>query len=384
MLKKKTDFAIINRSFWPSNQVIGEALLCFAEQAAKMQSVSVVTQSHEDLQQAMDDIGRGGGVDVRACKAHTNSSSGLIKRCLDAIYFMLWTLICLIKLRPAKVYIATDPPVIVPFIVCLYCWLFRAKFYYHLQDIHPEAANIAVSLNHYLFNVLRRVDNFTMRKATLLITLSEDMRQFIQQRSGTTRSIHLLDNPAFRVDAHSLGDRPKDIVFCGNAGRLQRIPLLLIAIRTYLKCGGMLNFTFVGAGIYATQIEELADEYEQVMYLGYLPAAQAADTVNHHRWALLPIEDEVTCYAFPSKSSSYVRSGCGILAICGEKTGVARWVREERVGISCEPNHDALVSCLQSLEGMDDINFSADDSLLTRLEIGYFVDRLLNICDLTS
>ncbi|WP_458735730.1 hypothetical protein [Zobellella taiwanensis] len=42
-MAKKTGLAIVNRSFWPKNQVIGEALLRFAEHAAKTQSVCVIT-----------------------------------------------------------------------------------------------------------------------------------------------------------------------------------------------------------------------------------------------------------------------------------------------------------------------------------------------------
>src|SRR5690554_7658079 len=44
--------------------------------------------------------------------------------------------------------------------------------------------------------------------------------------------------------------------------------------------------------------------YEQVDYLGFIPATEAAELVNQHRWALLPIDDEVTKYAFPRDRKS--------------------------------------------------------------------------------
>lgn len=381
---KNVDLAIVNRTFWPHNQVIGEALLQFAEKAALKHRVCVIAQSREDLKLAMTDAGRGEHVKVRVCRAHTDSASSLIKRAVDSIYFMFWAIFSLLRERPRKVYVATDPPVVVPFIVFLYCKVFSAEYYYHLQDIHPEAANIVVPLNRRVMGVLRWMDNLTIRNATALITLSSEMRDFIQLRSGAKVPIHLLDNASFNVEPVNSEAKSGDIVFCGNAGRLQRIPLLMAAIRAYLQKGGKLNFTFAGGGLYASQIKELAQAYNQVAYLGYLPAAEAADVVNEHRWALLPIDDEVTRYAFPSKSSAYVLSGCGILAICGSNTSVARWVVQENLGITCQPEVDKLVQCFFTLEQIDDNEFGAKSELRTRLKISTFVTRLMCLCEVEN
>lgn len=379
MTGKKTDLAIVNRTFWPRNQVLGEALLQLAERLASSRSVCVIAQSDSDLSDSMDAAGRGKKVRVMACRSFADSSSGLIKRGFEVLYFMLWTMISLVRSRPAKVYVATDPPVLVPFIVFLYCKLFRAEYFYHLQDIHPEAANIVVPLNRFIFGALKAVDNVTMRHANSLVTLCEDMKQYILQRSGTKVPIFLLDNPSFYVEGLAEGARSQDVVFCGNAGRLQRIPMLLAAIRSYLDQGGRLSFTFVGAGLYGPKLQELANIYDGVTYLGYLPAEEAAAIVGQHRWALLPIEDEVTRYAFPSKSSSYVVSGCGVLAICGEQTSVARWVHQYNVGITCKPEHEALIAGFHEIEKANVGDSCTRGDLLHKLEIGYFVQRL---CDL--
>lgn len=83
------------------------------------------------------------------------------------------------------------------------------------------------------------------------------------------------------------------------------------------------SLSFAGGGVYAPKIEELAGKHSQVTYHGYVKPSSANKLVTEHRWAILPIDDEVTKYAFPSKSSSYLASGCRILAICGEDTAVA-------------------------------------------------------------
>ena len=376
---KKTDLAIVNRSFWPKSQVIGESLLQFAEKTAQQHSVCVITQAEDDFSELLASHGRAQGVHIRACKAYTTSKSSLVMRLVEAIYFMFWTFISLIRAKPAHVYVTTNPPVVVPFIVALYCRLFKASYVYHLQDIHPEATNIVIPLNKFIYSVLKGIDNYTLRHAKSIITLSEDMKSYIQQRSDTTSPIFLLDNPSFAITPHPIEKRTKDIVFCGNAGRLQLIPLLTAAIEDYIKNGGKLCFTFAGGGLYVPEIKALAEKYNQVDYLGFIPALDAAELIRNHRWALLPIADDVTKYAFPSKTSGYALSGSAILAICGINTSVARWVKKHQVGIVCEPEKLALIECFFSLEKKEVSDFTLDNTFRDKLKISYFAERLQNL-----
>ena len=377
--EKKTDLAIVNRNFWPHDQVIGEGLLQFAEVVSGDYSVCVVTQEKERLSQLFCEHNRGVGLKVFACKAYTTSSSGILKRISEAVFFMLWTFISLVRARPANVYVSTNPPVVVPFIVAIYCRLFKADYIYHLQDIHPEAANIIVPLNKMFFSLLKNIDNYTLRHAKAIVTLSEDMKKYIQTRSDITAPIYLLDNPSYDMPSIAMKERSLDVVFCGNAGRLQRIPLLISSIREYIQGGGRLSFTFAGAGVHAQDIRELAEEYSQVSYLGVIPATAAATLVGNHRWALLPIDDEVTKYAFPSKSSGYALSGTGVLAVCGYETSVSRWVKEHDIGITCEPKHDDLVRCFFSLENEASKSYTISHDLREQLQISYFAQRLCEI-----
>lgn len=366
--------AIVNRSFWPQSQVIGEGLLRFAELVAKDQPVTLITQSPHDLKKALDVAGRGDGLTCHECRARTTSASALSWRMLEAVSFMCWVMISLIRTRPAKVYVSTDPPVVVPFIVALYCWLWRVDYVYHLQDIHPEAANIVLPLNRVVFRVLRALDNFALSRAQLVVTLSSSMRTYLQAARQVSVPIELLDNPAVHVDEQSLRD--KDIVYCGNAGRLQRMPLVMAAIQAYADQGGSLRFSFAGGGVHAADLQRLAAECPLVDYHGVLPARQAAELINAHRWALLPIDDEVTRYAFPSKSSAYALSGARILAICGEDTAVAEWVTAHHAGVVCAPDLESVVACFKRLERAAYEPFVLEPACRQQLSLDHFAQRL--------
>ena len=375
---KKKSLAIVNRTFLHDTP-LGEGLLQLLELAASTGPGYLITQSKCNLKEQLAIEGRGKYINIRSCKAFTTPSSGLLKRIFEALFFSMWTFICLVLTRPTNVYVATDPPVVVPFIVAVYCRLFGASFVYHLQDIHPEAANIVVPVNKFLFSFLQAIDNFTIRNAKALITLSEDMMEYIRERSGASTRICIIDNPGFYVEPVSTDKRTGDIIFCGNAGRLQRIPLLIGVIDEYLLRGGVLNFTFAGGGCFAPEINLLAENFDQVTYLGVLPASQAAKLVNQHRWALLPIDDEVTKFAFPSKSSSYALSRTTIIAICGVDTSVSIWVNKNGLGIVCEPDHNTLVECLFDLEKDSYKSIFLKEKMLKRLSISEYSKSLLKV-----
>lgn len=352
MFKKKYDLAIINRSFWPESEILGEAKLKVAEHIISQgKEACVITQAVTNISTEAAKQNRGQGVKFYVTKSLSNSASGLVKRIFDALIFSSFVLWSLCRARPKHVYVSTNPPVIVPFLVFVYCVLFRAKYTYHLQDIHPEITNLVIPMNKLVFKLLRGLDNITLRHATNLVTLSEEMSGYIRKVSKTKAPIHLVTNPSFEVsDEIRNVPKTKDLVFCGNAGRVQQIPVLLKGIESYIDAGGGLKFSFAGGGIHAQKIEQLAEKYPQVTCHGYVKPSFANKLVAEHQWAILSIDDEVTKYAFPSKSSSYIASGCRILAICGKHTSVARWVSENQAGEVVSADTREIVEAFKNIE----------------------------------
>jgi len=382
----RRDFVVINRSFWPVYPVIGEALLRLSEDLAANHRVAVIMQDHVGIRAKLAAENRGKNVEFFPGKAWSDSASGILVRALDALYFMFWVACSLLRSRPRTVYVSTDPPVIAPFVAMIYAKLFRARLVYHLQDIHPEAANVVMKVNPVLFRLLRWMDVLTMRKADVIITITDEMAAEIRRRSDTARPIHVVSNPAVsfeHVSQHA--EKIKGFSFCGNLGRLQRIPLLLDAITRYLDGGGRMKFGFAGGGIHAPAIAELANRYDAVDYLGQVSAARAAELIYDYQWALLPIEDEVTRYAFPSKSSSYVFSDAAVLAICSGTTSVAQWTVGNRLGVVSDPDVEALISTFFKIESGDiDVSDYVGDrsELKAQLKFDHFLDRLQAIVHL--
>ena len=230
--------------------MIGEALLTLAECLVKDgHKVSVLCQSPLNLIKELEAENRGAGVLIKATKAFTNSSSGVVSRIFDAIYFASWVLYSLIRVRPDRVYVSTDPPVVVPLIVCIYCRLFKTEFVYHLQDVHPEATDAIMPMNRWVFNTIKVVDAFTMRCAADLISITPVMAYEITSRMKVERDIHVLDNPAVAlVESVPLSARISGFHLwqCRTASTYSPVGE---CTWEYIRRGGTLSFVFAGGGV---------------------------------------------------------------------------------------------------------------------------------------
>jgi hypothetical protein len=118
-----------------------------------------------------------------------------------------------------------------------------------------------------------------MCHADSIITLTETMKQEIINRSGTKSPIYIVDNPAVIPERKGVIEKKNGFVFCGNAGRLQRIPLLLQSIELYHQQGGVLPFVFAGGGLYSKNIQVLAEVSDKVTYLGIKSPKDATDLI---------------------------------------------------------------------------------------------------------
>ena len=347
--QKKEKVVLINRGFWPENDVPGEALLVLSESLAMDFNTNVLTQSNINLQQKCRSLGRAIKVNIKTCKLLTDSKSRVFYRVIESIYFSLWVLVKLFVIRPKFIYVSTDPPLLVPFTVYIFSRLFNTKYTYHLQDIHPEASNIIIKIPKIIVNILKKMDSIVLKNASSVVTITNDMADYIICNRKISKNVFLLEN----ASAYPILKKDKvlnTVIFSGNVGRLQEIPLLLSAIEQYLEEGGKLKFTFMGSGIYVNKINMLANRFENVNYIGYLKMKEAIEVISQHEWGLVSINSQVLKYAFPSKTSTYIAADCKIIAICKKNTSLEKWIKSNDRGFVSNPNLESIKSLFVRIE----------------------------------
>ena len=377
---ERFDLLIINRSFWPNYPVIGEGLMRLAENLSSYKKVAIILQDRDNIKKNAKKFNRGNRVNFFPIYAISNSSSGLLKRIIDAFFFMFWVILCLIITRPKNIYVSTDPPILIPFIVAVFSKIIKAKYIYHLQDIHPEATNSIKKINKYILKFFKKIDNFTINNSNEIITLNDAMKKEIISRSKTKTEIAIIENPS--VPFNNISNKKiKGFSFTGNLGRAQRIPLLINSINKYEQNGGNLKFEFAGSGLFSNRIKKLSKTNGLVKYHGLVSSDKAINISSRNEWALVSIEDEITKYSFPSKISSYVCSGAKILAVCGENTTVAKWVKSNHIGVIVNPRTEDLVNVLFAIENGRINNFFLDPDK-TGLKQKFDMDTFVNYIEL--
>ncbi|MET0107029.1 MAG: hypothetical protein ABW072_18100 [Sedimenticola sp.] len=344
-------YLIVSRHFWPNAAAIGDGLMCLARMLSKNDKVSVVTMSRQNLNELDSKESRTDSrISFHTARPLTTSSSSIFFRIIELVYFATWLLVSLLRSNPSVVYVATNPPLLVPFVVAVYCKIFRKKYVYHVQDIHPEAASLLVKIPRFVFTGLRSIDTWVLNGSCNVITLTEDMKVTLQNRGVNKIGITLMDNPS-AISSVQLQEKVQGVVFCGNAGRLQLMDIVLDAIEQYLQAHGQLQFCFVGGGIYKGRLLDLSERYHNFSYEGYVDGDTALNITSGYRWGLLPIMPEVLSFAYPSKIPAYISAGCEIISLTDPQTSLAKWIESSGCGKNVEPSVDALIALFRDLEG---------------------------------
>ena len=99
--------------------------------------------------------------------------------------------------------------------------------------------------------------------------------------------------------------------------------------------------------------------------------------MQKHDWGILPIEDEVTKYAYPSKISSYILNDCKIFAICGNNTNISRFIKSNHVGVVSEPEINNIVQSLFKIEQQKIELNSMTADYKTEVTVEYFAKKCL-------
>ncbi|MDB2637610.1 hypothetical protein N9Y91_01245 [Alphaproteobacteria bacterium] len=380
---KKPDmsFMIVTRDFWPQTAAIGDTLLRLAKELSFCGETSVVTMSNQaisSLANKMDN--RLSRINFCVAKPLSTSKTNLLLRLFEIFYFMAFVLFYLLLKKPDKVYVSTNPPIFIPFVIALYCKLFNKKLYYHVQDIHPEATKIILKIPNFLFFLLKRLDTWTINNSEAIITLTEDMKGTIINR-GCKSKVLLVENPCRTVDVDR-GNFINGIIFSGNAGRLQEMEVLLTSIEQYLDCGGNLPFTFLGGGIHSRKILEMSKKYPNFKYLGYLNGDMALKITNEHKWGLVPIKGDALKYAYPSKIASYLSAGCNLLCVTDIDSNLALWVKNKKIGIVVEPEVSQLINAYKRIELDYEMVVPSKEGLFIKIDVA--AKRLFNIINSRS
>lgn len=230
---------------------------------------------------------------------------------------------------------ATTPPVVLAAVCSLLARSAGARFVYHKQDIYPEV--VARGSAGLPMRLLRRIDVATDRRADRVVVLSQDMAEVTTGRGCRPERVAVLNNfDPWLLDGFS-ADRAREpelsVVFAGNVGRFQGLDAVFELVRR-LSDEPAIAFHFYGDGARMPELRALAAESPQLTVHGFAPATEVAEFVRGRAdLGLVSLEPGVIRAAYPSKTMTYLRNGCPLLALV-ESSELSRMIEEEQIGVS--------------------------------------------------
>ncbi len=361
---------LIHRYFWPDTppyaQILKEIALRLGEAGHE---VTVLTCSPSYNRSVVRDAPRceqlAPGVEVRRWPVVADRSFTAFKA-LNLLFFCVRLLAARREIAGADVVMAASTPPIA--VAKLASWLAHrggAGFVYHKQDIYPEVVTAAgVIQARGVASLLRRLDARTDRASEGLVVLSADMAETVRAREVDSKRIAVINNfdPwTDRPDASiseptgppdPVHETPLRVVFAGNLGRFQNLEVIVDGI---VRLGGEagVDFDFFGDGPLRKAIERTIREHDlrNVHLHGYRPPAEVAAFLRSRaHLGIVSLLPGVIRAAYPSKTMSYLRNGCPVLAVVEHDSDLVRSLVDSGAGLHASPTDpDSVAARLSAL-----------------------------------
>jgi glycosyltransferase involved in cell wall biosynthesis len=243
--------------------------------------------------------------------------------------------------RPDVVVTFHNPPLLGT-LGALLAWRFGVPFVYVVQDIHPD---ILVrtgwqGLPPIVISTWRRLNLMALRRAGLVITLSDAMKSYLARSYAVAEerivAIPLWGQP--ELDQLSRDDEakrrarsrfrfnPGDLVvlYSGNMGVMHPVEILIRAAA--LVQSSSIELVLVGDGIKRASIEKLRQELSlsNVQLLPYQSPADFELLVQAADVCTVALQSGLEDLCLPSRSVTFMSAGRPVLAVMPDRAPLSR------------------------------------------------------------
>lgn len=244
--------------------------------------------------------------------------------------------------RPDKIFLQSNNTA---FYTVLYSkYILKCPLLYNEQDIFPENALFAGILNGKspIYQVAHALQEYAYQNATVLITISDDMKDTIVTRYGIPEDkVQVVYNWGHEeLKAHNEAENtflqkyPKKpgefrVLYAGNLGKMQNVELLLEAV-ALMKDEADISFYIVGSGANENQLKAFAQEkrLSNVAFAGMQPPEEVADLYAAADVNVIPLQKGLIYAALPSKTADCLMAGKMIITCVDEDSQFAKMVTQ--------------------------------------------------------
>jgi colanic acid biosynthesis glycosyl transferase WcaI len=336
---------LTHRYFWPDTapyslmlRTIGDAL---ADEGHEIHVFASIP-SYRGRQPAVRRE-RLGALDITRCWVFSEYRKKPLIRFANLLLYCLALIFHILRLRPDVVTASTFPPIVAGWSASLASRIVGAKFIYHMQDVHPEVSMYSGGWlgRGVIFKVMRWMDNKTLLRAVRIIVLSQDMADTLRKRGIGPLPITVINNfllegfdPAVASTPEWLSKKPgmRRIIFAGNLGRFQNLPLLTEGVAQLFGWNPDLELLLLGDGDAEAELKARWGGNPHVRFAPFLPYSQARSLIAEADLGLVSLTPDIYKVSYPSKLLTYLGLGVPVLALVEPESALAQEVIAKRLG----------------------------------------------------
>jgi len=263
---------------------------------------------------------------------------------------------------PCDVVVAmTDPPFqgIVGAIVAM---LKRKPYVYNIRDLYPDMAVGGSIVKPGLpARIWERLHRWTLRRATRVIVLGEDMRVRIVAKDVEPARVLIVRDGAEILPSNTplpvpdpevvraiRGNFSFVLVHAGNLGFYGAWNTLVTAARNLASRG--VGLVFVGDGAQRPQIEVLAAGSGNIRFLEFFPRSKIPSVLAAADAHVITVKRGLEGVVVPSKMYGILAAGKPIVAVAPKETDVVSLGIQRGFAVAADPDRPAeVVNAVRSL-----------------------------------
>ena len=286
------------------------------------------------------------------------------KRVLFEASFLASSLLRAVCNRKPELLLVISPPLGLGVSAAILSRMAKIPYVFDVQDLQPDSAADLGMLPRPVLPLLYRLEAMAYRNATLILTVTEGMRQRILAKGISANKVAVVPPPAHSdlfgvgntVDGHTFraqkGLQGKFIVaHSGNMGVKQGLNIVLDAAMR-LRDQRDIAFLLAGDGAMKSCLEARAAalKLDNLQFLPLQEPTQYLQMLAAIDIALIVQQSTVSDIAFPSKTVTLMSAARPVAAAVSADSEIGRVLCESQGGVVTQPDEaSALATTIREL-----------------------------------
>ena len=338
---------LVHRYFWPDHPNCGQILWHLTKHLSSLgHTIDVITSlPSKDFNSKKINSKKNENIDnIRIKRLDlTIEGQSSFKKIINAFSLGFWTNFFALRNNYDVIVSTTIPPITGGFFGALAACIIKARFIYFCMDLHPEVGKISKDFsNPIIYAILKKIDNWSCRKANPVVVHSIDMKNSLNLRNKDKEfKIDIINNfsiPAEQTDKSisHINSEKKDkkliIIFAGNVGRFQKLETIIDAM-IILQDRRDIELTIVGDGSAKLElVSKIKKSNANVNFFDQQPVHIVKEMIKKSDIGLVSLSSEIYKYGYPGKIMTYLEQGKPIIAVLEKESEIVKLMEKENYG----------------------------------------------------